>query len=448
MPRIQINVTSVLVHNNRNHSGFKYKNEKLKDVGVKREPGSYKSPGFTETSPNHKFYRFKKKDYSGRCCESFALPDDPIYSDAIGMFTGWEKSKLDVRSPNPQDLCCVNLNFVNEPWLIETHEVITPYWSPDSLFSFNPEEIRRKAQLEEVDTSTELAPDSQASRKGQTTINIQNSDLNNVDITALKDHVIKAIEEVIKSSSKVDMKIEIVANSKDESSFEVRVNDGRITAPLETRVACAEPKENFKRVSQAGASSVQNIQRCKRRSFKETKSIFSSLAQKAETPLIHKKTLSPEKSPCKAPNGSIRRKRNRSLDNLEFINPLTSRTSDATNAKRETQLLLSTSNATDVDSQTSKKLREQTQKYIKSEQLSPDSSREFSAAPQVFQSPKQRKPKRKRDFSNLSSQSKRVLRSSMKNGSLSEYIQALTPAKEPVYGSDLHTRTECDDLPR
>lgn len=234
----------------------------------------------TEPNTNHKFYGCKKKEYPTHSCESFGLPDDPIFSNSPVFCDRIQKSPLDTDLADPWDISVVNLKYIDQPWLIENPEVITPYWDVQSLFPFEVEDIRQKREPDIIDfsdqssgsnellnnslldsssseqdnvfTSTPLKHHNNNQNSGVSlvsTINIANQD-QNVDISALKDQVIKALEEAIKKKSamkNIDMKIQIVADvspetSLQKSSVEVRINENIET---ESCQSSSSSKENY-----------------------------------------------------------------------------------------------------------------------------------------------------------------------------------------------------------
>lgn len=199
----------------------------------------------------HKYYGYKRKEITNYNCEIFPLSDDPIFANSSHLFNQISKSPLDIETADPWDLSLINLNYVDCPWLADSllvsEHVKTPYSHVDCLFLCD--EVRHKVEPKIKDKSVANAdsPDWTISHRTKnsvftstpvkyrgatvddegskltestaapvvTTIEIPNKHDNNVDLSVIKDHVFKALEQVIKSKNtktNIDMKIQIVAN--------------------------------------------------------------------------------------------------------------------------------------------------------------------------------------------------------------------------------------------
>ncbi|XP_076253540.1 nuclear receptor binding SET domain protein [Rhynchophorus ferrugineus] len=186
---------------------------------------------------NHKYYGCRKKT-SHEYGESFGLPDQPIFSNTPMFSNQKERSPLDTHSVDPWDINVLDLKLIDQPWLVEYPEVITPYWDVESLFPFD--DIRKKNEPEFIDcynewtnenlnfsveiienapnncmyTSTPLKK-KKFSTSLISTINIT-KDGQDIDIAHLKNQVVKALEEAIKDKelANIDMKIKVLKKSK------------------------------------------------------------------------------------------------------------------------------------------------------------------------------------------------------------------------------------------
>lgn len=196
---------------------------------------------------NHKYYGCRKKT-SHKYGESFGLPDQPIFSNNPVFSKQKERSPLDTYSADPWDICVLDLKLIDQPWLVEYPEVITPYWDVESLFPFD--DVRKKNEPELIDcfnewtnenfnfsieiiestpdncmyTSTPLKKN-KISTTLLSTLNITKAK-QDIDIAHLKDQVVKALEEAIKDNKElanVDMKIKVlkktIYNEKKNEEF-------------------------------------------------------------------------------------------------------------------------------------------------------------------------------------------------------------------------------------
>ncbi|XP_030759149.1 uncharacterized protein LOC115884634 isoform X2 [Sitophilus oryzae] len=172
-------------------------------------------------------YIFRKKKYFNTLNESFALPDESIFSNSTVYLTERTEIDLDTNLTSVGDICVLDLDLINQPWLVEYPEVITPYWDVESLFPF--EEFRKKGELEscsfsfednfsfeandnaKMSTSTPLKKQ-QIGESGIKSINSSNGG-EEIDFLMLKERVVKALEEVVRENKQIgniDMKIQLL----------------------------------------------------------------------------------------------------------------------------------------------------------------------------------------------------------------------------------------------
>lgn len=220
----------------------------------------------------HKYYGYKRKELPNYNSEIFPLSDDPIFSNTSHFLNQISKSPLDIETADPWDLSLINLNYVDCPWLADSllvsEHVKTPYSHVDSLFLCD--EVRHKVEPKNKGIAVAKAdsPDwpvphrtkdslftstpvkyqgatvgdeaESAAAPCVTTIEIPNKHDNNVDLSVIKDHVIKALEQVIKSKNtmtNIDMKIQIVAGPNEslntpaqKACVKVRIDESVETA--------------------------------------------------------------------------------------------------------------------------------------------------------------------------------------------------------------------------
>ncbi|XP_066151969.1 uncharacterized protein NSD isoform X2 [Euwallacea fornicatus] len=231
---------------------------------TKHEPSVSAKDTSSKSNFRHKSYRSKHKDMTAHLCESFALPDDPIFSNRTTVMDRMEMSQIDTDIADPSDLCVIAQNYINQPCLIDnllvSDCVQTPYCHIESLLPFDIERVRYKADVEDLTSKSDELDDfdtvlreslqmftstpvkdkeltSLESSKIENTvfktINIPNKQ-DNLDLSILKDEVMKALEEAIKNKNamaNIDMKIQIVADlnksheSMQKTCVEVKIND-------------------------------------------------------------------------------------------------------------------------------------------------------------------------------------------------------------------------------
>lgn len=220
----------------------------------------------------HKYYGYKRKELPNCNSEIFPLPDDPIFSNASHFLNQISKSPLDIEAADPWDLSLINLNYVDCPWLADSllvsEHVKTPYSHVDSLFLCD--EVRHKVEPKNkgIPVANANSPDWPASHKTKdslfTSTPVKSQDAtvegegskvaapivasieipkkvdDNVDLSVIKNHVIKALEQVMKSKNNmtnIDMQIQIVAGPNEslntpaqKACVKVRIDEGNETA--------------------------------------------------------------------------------------------------------------------------------------------------------------------------------------------------------------------------